>query len=118
MFPFLSLNRQKRERFRRVAAFALFALQGAVALSPMAEPAHSSRPTSHVEEQGSTHLYGHDESACAVCALGSMHAAIPERPAGIATPTGRDHVMPLARRAAPAPDAAPTNHSRAPPPAD
>ncbi|MHB1312570.1 MAG: hypothetical protein ACYC3L_11200 [Gemmatimonadaceae bacterium] len=115
MLPSLPPSLRRRHRLRRIAALALFALQGAVALSPIAEPVHTGRPVAHVEEQGSTHVYSHDESTCAVCIVGSLHALVPGGTAGIATPPGRHDVLSLVSRAAPAPDVVPANHSRAPP---
>jgi hypothetical protein len=115
MFPALGLTPRKRERFRRVAALALFALQGAVALSPMVDPVQANRPQTHVEERGAVHPYAHDEAKCALCAARSMHAAVPARSYSIPASTGQQGAQLLVSLSAPTPDAGPTNLSRAPP---
>jgi hypothetical protein len=57
---------------RRVALFALIALEAAVALAPLLEPHHSA-PASHVEPAGTSHVFVvHDDATCAVCTLRSI----------------------------------------------
>ena len=54
---------------------ALFALQGAITLSPLLEPNEKGRMPVHVEQQGATHRYQHNEATCAVCAVRSLHSS-------------------------------------------
>lgn len=61
----------------RVVAFALFTLQGAMALSPFWESASQGRLGMHAEQQGSRHSDLHNEDGCAVCSVRSLHASVP-----------------------------------------
>ncbi|HVA58180.1 MAG: hypothetical protein WBQ26_07910 [Gemmatimonadaceae bacterium] len=71
---------------RRVALFALFALELVVAFAPLMEPDHEATK-SHVEETGTQHQFlVHDDANCAVCALRSITAL----------PSGRAVVLPNA----------------------
>lgn len=118
MPPALNLNPRTRHLVRRVVALALFALQGAMALSPIAESVHTNRAHMHIEAPGTRHPYEHDESTCALCFVQSLHAAVPQRPGRLApTPIWPGSIAFVAR-VAPAPDVAPTNLSRAPPLSD
>ncbi len=54
---------------------ALFALQGAITLSPLLEPNEKGRMPVHVEQQGATHRYQHNEATCAICAVRSLHSS-------------------------------------------
>ncbi|MFI5233055.1 MAG: hypothetical protein ACHQSE_11165 [Gemmatimonadales bacterium] len=73
MFSPSSPLRRPNSWFRRVALAALFALQGAIALAPLAEPSEKGRMGAHVEQQGARHQYQHDETTCVVCAVRSLH---------------------------------------------
>ena len=61
--------------YRQLALVLLFALQGAITLSPLIEPSERGRMGAHAEERGAQHKYQHDEATCAVCAVRSLHAA-------------------------------------------
>ena len=57
---------------RRVALFALFALELAVVFGPVLEPHHEATET-HIEQTGTTHHFlVHNEETCAFCALRSL----------------------------------------------
>ncbi len=57
---------------RRVALFALLALELAVAFGPILEPHHEATET-HIEQTGTTHHYlVHNEDTCVFCALRTM----------------------------------------------
>ena len=60
---------------RRIALAVLFALQGAITVSPLLEPGEKGRIGAHAEEQGAQHKYQHDETTCAVCAVRSLHSS-------------------------------------------
>jgi hypothetical protein len=60
---------------RKLALAALFALQGAITLSPLLEVTERGRMGAHAEERGARHKYQHDEATCAVCAVRSLHSA-------------------------------------------
>ena len=111
----MTSNPRPRHWFRRAAALAMFALQGAVALATVADSAHLDRPQAHVEERGAIHPRAHDESRCALCSVRLLHLSVPERPCGFAAEPGRRCAMTLIAVVAPAPDVGATNHSRAPP---
>ena len=51
------------------------ALQGAIALSPLLESNERGRMPVHVEQQGATHQYQHDEATCAVCTVRALHSS-------------------------------------------
>jgi hypothetical protein len=108
-------NPRNRHGIRRVVALALFALQGAVALSPAVERGQTERPQTHVEERGAVHPFAHDDATCALCSVRSMHAAVPARPSGVVSPPGLQRLLTLVALVAPAPDGGPSNLSRAPP---
>ena len=99
---------------RRVALFALIALEMAVTLSPLLEPHHEAAET-HIEQSGTAHHFlVHNEATCAVCTLRSMGAlpVVPEVPIASAVPVmpprARQYVAVVSRGA--------TAHgSRAPP---
>jgi hypothetical protein len=73
MFARLRFRRSRPTRHaRRVALFALLALEFAVALGPIIEP-HREASAPHVEQTGTTHHHlVHDAETCAICALRSM----------------------------------------------
>lgn len=73
MFSRSSPLRRPNGWCRRLALAALFALQGAIALAPLAEPSEKGRLGAHAESQGAQHQYQHDESTCVVCSVRSMH---------------------------------------------
>ena len=57
---------------RRVALFAMLAVEFAVVLGPIVEPHHEAT-AAHVEQTGTTHHHlVHNEETCAVCALRSL----------------------------------------------
>jgi len=58
-----------------LALAVLFALQGAITLAPLLEPSEKGRMRSHVEQQGATHRYQHDETTCAVCRVRALHSS-------------------------------------------
>ncbi len=60
---------------RRFALAVLFALQGAITLSPLVEPTEKGRMGAHAEQRGAQHKYQHDETTCAVCAVRSLHSS-------------------------------------------
>jgi hypothetical protein len=63
------LARIDRRTLHRVAALFVFALQVAVAVSPVWEERPGVRLGAHAEEQGSTqHAAQHNEASCIVCA--------------------------------------------------
>lgn len=73
MFSSSSPLRRPNSWCRRLALGALFALQGAIALAPLAEPSDKGRLGAHIEQQGAKHAYQHDETTCVVCAVRSLH---------------------------------------------
>jgi hypothetical protein len=75
MFAMSSHLRRPHSWTRRFALGALLALQGAIALAPLAEPSERGRMGAHAEQQGAQHQYQHDESTCAVCSVRSLHCA-------------------------------------------
>jgi len=101
--------------WRRVAAAALIALQGAIALSPMLERPHDVRRDAHVEALGSRHLLGHDEATCAVCSARTLVLDVPAEPAALFVATVRGRVAFAFAPVAHSTRLAPDNHSRAPP---
>ncbi len=59
---------------RRIALFALVALELVVALAPLLEPTHEATAP-HVEQTGTLHDFlVHDDANCAVCTLRSITA--------------------------------------------
>lgn len=60
---------------RQLALAVLFALQGAITLSPLLEVTERGRLGAHAEERGAQHKYQHDENTCAVCAVRSLHSS-------------------------------------------
>jgi hypothetical protein len=60
---------------RKLALAALFAIQGAIAVSPLLEPTEKGRLGAHTEERGAQHKYQHDEATCAVCSVRAMHSS-------------------------------------------
>jgi hypothetical protein len=59
----------------QVALAVLVALQGAIALSPLLESNERGRMPVHVEQQGATHRYQHNEATCAVCTVRALHSS-------------------------------------------
>ena len=101
--------------WRRTAAAALIALQAVIAVSPVLERRDEVRRDTHVEAQGGRHLFAHDESTCAVCAVRTASGAAPaESPALVATATGGKVEIAYATVVLPS-GATPDNHPRAPP---
>jgi len=75
MRPHYTPVRRHTAWYRQFALVLLFALQGAITLSPLIEPSEKGRMGAHAEERGAQHKYQHDEATCAVCAVRSLHAA-------------------------------------------
>ena len=75
MFSRSSSLRRPHGWCRRLAVAALLALQGAIALAPLAEPSEKGRLGAHAEQRGAQHQYQHDETTCAVCAVRSLHCS-------------------------------------------
>ncbi len=115
MPPTSNLPTGIRTLLRRAAALGLFALQAMVALSPVAEHRGAERLQSHVEETGSSHPWAHDEAACPLCAVRSMHATVPDKPAPHVDGGPPAQLVMRAALAAPAAPVPSANHSRAPP---
>jgi hypothetical protein len=78
MLRLSSLLRRNSGLPRQLALAVLFALQGAITLSPLLEVTERGRMGAHAEERGAQHKYQHDESTCAVCAVRSLHSAPPQ----------------------------------------
>jgi hypothetical protein len=93
---------------------ALFALQGAIALAPLAEPNEKGRMGAHAEQQGAQHKYQHDDSTCAVCAVRSLHCA-PAQSCPPIIDERQQSIVALAAPVAPALRAGPAVLPRAPP---
>ena len=114
MFSSSSALRRPNGWCRRLALAALLALQGAIALAPLAEPSDKGRLGAHAEQQGAQHQYQHDDSTCAVCAVRSLHCS----PAQSCPPIVDEHqqsVVALETPVAPALRVGPTALPRAPP---
>jgi hypothetical protein len=75
MFRPSSLLRRQSGWHRKLALVVLFALQGAITLSPLLEVTERGRLGAHAEERGAQHKYQHDEATCAVCAVRSLHSS-------------------------------------------
>ncbi len=99
---------------RRVALFALFALELAVAFGPILEP-HREATETHIEQTGTTHHHlVHNEDTCVFCALRTL-GQLPAH-GGVAIPSAAP--ARINRAAAFAPTASGdrlANSSRAPP---
>ena len=101
--------------WRRSAAAALLALQAVIAVSPMIERRDEVRRDTHVEAQGSRHLFAHDEGTCTLCAARTLLGDLPADPAPLLALTTRGRVdIAYAAVVHPA-GVAPDNQSRAPP---
>jgi len=77
---FLAL-RGSRRRLLRLTSLAVLFLQGAMALSPLAEPRDEARLSAHAEQDGTRHVNLHNEATCVLCsarAQTSMPAPVPE----------------------------------------
>ena len=115
MHSALTPRPRMRARFRHLAALAMIALQGAGALSPLAQTVHPERLHPHAESRGATHPGGHDEATCALCSAQSLHHAVPAHRCGVTAGPGQQCAITIVAFVVPAPDTGPTNHSRAPP---
>ena len=86
MPPFRLLQRLLRPSRRRTA-ITLLALQGGIALAPVAEPASGVAVVAHVDEQGTSHHFAHNEARCAICSLRTLVADVPAAaPAAVQAP--------------------------------
>lgn len=101
--------------FRRAALVVLLVFQGAWALAPLFEPHNDRLGVVHVESTHPKHPYIHNEATCAVCAVRSLYAAPPQRPAPVLHLSAGQPVDRFDAAAAPRTDQDPTNLSRAPP---
>ncbi len=111
---FLSLRRFGWRR--RVAFVALFALQGAIALSPLLDARDDKGIGMHIENRGTRHAYMHNEATCAVCSVRSLHSTVPFVAAPPATEMHHETVAATPQGEAPDRPDVGTRHSRAPPP--
>jgi hypothetical protein len=100
---FRSTQRGPSSWARRIALFALIALEMAIVVSPLLEPHHTA-PETHVEQSGATHHFVvHNEATCAICTLrsmGQLPAAAPLPLSGtapIVVAGAREHVTVLSR---------------------
>ena len=114
MFSRSSLLRRPNGWCRRLALAALFALQGAIALAPLAEPSDKGRLGAHAEQQGAQHKYQHDETTCVVCAVRSLHCS-PAQSCPAIVGERQHSIAALEAPVAPAPRVRPTALPRAPP---
>jgi hypothetical protein len=107
----------RRSRFfgHRIVACALFTLQGAIALSPLWESGSQGRLGMHAEQEGSRHAGLHNEDACAVCSVRSLHASAPLQTGRSLAVQPKRAPLAVARQAAPTRDSWSTHLSRAPP---
>jgi hypothetical protein len=78
--PRTSRDYRPRSLAQRLAAVALFALQGAMALSPLWEPGSEARMSAHAEQDGARHLNLHNEATCALCSVRAQ-TSMPSPPA-------------------------------------
>jgi hypothetical protein len=108
-----SLRRQIGWR-RQIALVVLFALQSAIALSPLLEPSEKGRMGAHAERKGAQHKYQHDEATCAVCSVRSMHSSPAQNCPAIECDR-QQYVAALEAPVAPARRVDPTALPRAPP---
>jgi hypothetical protein len=108
--------RRSRLFGHRIVAFALFMLQGAIALSPLWESGTRGKLGMHAEQQGSRHAGLHNEDACAVCTVRSLHASVPLQTSRSLAVQPRRAPLAVARQRASARDNWSTHLSRAPPP--
>jgi hypothetical protein len=99
---------------RRIALFALLALELVVALAPLMEPTHEAT-ASHVEQTGTRHHFlVHDDANCAVCTLRSI-TALPRGHAVLLPTAAQAFVAPVRVNVATTTGANAANPSRAPP---
>jgi hypothetical protein len=108
------LSHPRRSLGQRLAAVALFALQGAMALSPLWEPGSEARLSAHAEQDGARHLNLHNEATCALCTVRAQTSM----PAAASPPIVASQVhiaVASVAYAAPVAGASSTNHARAPP---
>lgn len=59
----------------RLLALLVFAVQAAIAVSPLWEAGRETRVRIHAEQHGSRHIGMHDDATCPVCAVRAVHAA-------------------------------------------
>lgn len=101
--------------WRQSAAAAFFALQAVIAVSPMLERRDEVRRDTHVESQGSRHLFAHDEATCTACAVRTLVGDVPGDAAPLIA-SGTSGRVDVAYAAAVLPaGVTPGNHCRAPP---
>jgi hypothetical protein len=107
--------RRSRLLGHRLVALALFALQGAIATSPLWERGSEGKLGMHAEQQGSHHAGLHNEDACAVCSVRSLHASVPLASGRSRSVQPRRAPLAVVRQAVPSRDTESLHLSRAPP---
>lgn len=73
------------------------------------------RRDTHVEEQGSRHLFAHDEATCIVCAVRTMVGGVPTAPTSLVAASARGVIEVAYAVVVPPAGPALDNQSRAPP---
>ena len=81
----------------------------------MLERRDEARRDTHVEAQGSRHLFGHDEGTCTLCAARTLLGDVPSDPAPLGAVTTRVRVDFADAAVVHPAGVAPDNQSRAPP---
>lgn len=106
--------RGSRRGLLRSASLAVLALQGAMALSPLAEPHRDGRVAAHAEQDGTRHANAHNEATCGLCSARAQ-ASLPA-PVAVAPVSVRPRVIATrVTESARSRDDVRTNRSRAPP---
>jgi hypothetical protein len=100
-----------------MAFVALFALQGAIAVSPLLDTRDDGGMAVHVENHGTRHAYLHNEDTCAVCAVRSLHSTVPVVACPPVAVVCHETVAAIRLDEAPDRPNVSTLRSRAPPPA-
>ena len=114
MYPVRSCRRRPDSWGRRLAASVLFALQIAVAISPLWESRGDGPLSAHAERNGARHVNAHDEATCALCSARAQASLTAFVAAPLAAPAMYLVPARLAGAAASRVTTA-TNCSRAPP---
>ena len=99
---------------RRLAALGLFALQGAIAVSPLLEQRSEVRLAAHAEQNGTRHDNAHNEETCALCSARAQ-TSMPATVAGAMETLRGSIVASLDSYNAPTRRDSSPRHSRAPP---
>ena len=104
-----------RVSWSRIGRGALLALQLAVGFAPLIERWEPGRPVAHADEQGSRHLFPHDESNCALCAVRTIVAEAPAEPELLPDAEEEQGTVVTAPRRLLSSESAATHPPRAPP---